>query len=315
MSENESKAITSFQGDDGFSAERTIARRLELEKLFSMFKENVHFGKIPGCDKPSLFKPGAELVAQMMGVRPEYEKEEIDLPGGHKEYRYKCHLFHIQSGIKVGEHESTCSTTESKYAFRTEIVKDENDPDIHKSPPKEWWETKNPELIGGNQFRVRKKRVFEKKKWIEKWVIIKFLPVENPSDNYHTCKSQGMKRSFVGAIRTLSACSDKFTDSVEDFENAGFMGNGEKPKEKSRFDESPPPKNGNKKKNGKVLSDEQVEKMEKKGVEIFGDFEKFYEWMELLTEGRIKSIHDIVSTKQYGWVMGQLKDYKEKTNG
>ena len=115
-------------------------KRLAMMREFvkSQMKEGVHFGKIPGTKgKPTLLKPGAELLTNIHNLHPEFEETErvfdrsavkhykfkrwqdgrqIEVEGdcrGYVKYSYRCSL--IKNGVKVGEGVGTCNNWEKKY--------------------------------------------------------------------------------------------------------------------------------------------------------------------------------------------------------
>ena len=55
------------------AAEDLVARTQKiLEIKAKAMRENVHYGIIPGCRKPSLWKPGAEILCQGFRLAPEF---------------------------------------------------------------------------------------------------------------------------------------------------------------------------------------------------------------------------------------------------
>ncbi len=175
-------------------------------------KEGEHFGIIPGCKKPSLYKAGAEKLGLIFRLTPEFEISERQ-DGQHREFRITSRLRHIPSGKIVGEGVGSCSTMESKYRFRGgEKV------GTGKSVPKEYWNLKKAGkfdemkvLIGGEGFGVGK---------IDgNWEICEIgEKMENDSlaDCYNTILKMAKKRAHVDAMLTATAASDIFTQDVED---------------------------------------------------------------------------------------------------
>ena len=80
--------------------------------------EGVHYGIVPGTNKPSLLKPGAEKIAMMFRLIPKYEMERTDLMNGHREYHCTCTLIHGPSGMISGQGVGSASTMESKHRYR-----------------------------------------------------------------------------------------------------------------------------------------------------------------------------------------------------
>lgn len=88
---------------------RDVAKRV--------MKEGVHFGNIPGVAKPSLLKPGAEILAMTFRLAPKFDVTE-ERDGDHRTYSVTCNLIHMPSGALMGSGMASCSTKESRYAWR-----------------------------------------------------------------------------------------------------------------------------------------------------------------------------------------------------
>jgi len=166
-----------------------------------VMKEGEHFGEaFPGSEKPSLLKSGAEKLNMTFRLAPKYEIERYDLSGGHREYEITCNLYSIEGGNFVGSGIGSCNTMEDKYRFRSE--------NTGKPVPKEYWQNRDPALIGGTRFKVRKKD--------KQWFIFEEVEYDRPQNYYNTVKKMAKKRSFVDAILTVTSASDIFTQDIED---------------------------------------------------------------------------------------------------
>ena len=120
------------------TAEDLVARtRKILEIKEKVLRENVHYGIIPGCRKPSLWKPGAEILCQGFRLAPEFattssqdlnhtikwEKWDYDhrekvegLTKGYFEYDTQCTLVHIPTGeVWTRAVSGSCNNFEAKY--------------------------------------------------------------------------------------------------------------------------------------------------------------------------------------------------------
>lgn len=77
--------------------------------------QNHDFGIIPGSDKPTLLKPGAEKILMMLGLRSEFEiiNSTEDFENGFFRYKIKCKLF--KGDVLITEGLGACSTKEKKY--------------------------------------------------------------------------------------------------------------------------------------------------------------------------------------------------------
>ncbi len=82
--------------------------------------EGQDFGVIPGTDKPSLLKPGAEKITKLLGLADKYELatqvENWDKPFFH--YVVKCTLISVKSATIISEGFGSCNSMESKYRWR-----------------------------------------------------------------------------------------------------------------------------------------------------------------------------------------------------
>lgn len=214
------------------------------EIMRQVMKDGEHYGVIPGTNKPSLYKPGAEKLGFTFRLAPEYDVATIDWPGGHREYQVKCKLRHIPTGTMVGEGVGTCTTMEGKYRYRGGEKEGTGQP-----VPKEYWNLKKAGkvseallLIGGDGYGVGK---------IDgEWQICSIgekAEHDNPADYYNTCEKMAKKRAHVDAILTATAASDIFTQDVEDMPEV-IPGAKETAKKEEK---KPPLKEPGKKANGK----------------------------------------------------------------
>lgn len=99
-------------------AEYVEKRKTLREWLLDQMEEGVHYGVPPGCEprsvvnprqwkhKPSLYKAGAELVIDLMGLRQEYEADAVawQQMGSEKGTAvFKCRLISRATGQEVGQ--------------------------------------------------------------------------------------------------------------------------------------------------------------------------------------------------------------------
>ena len=73
------------------------------------------FGVIPGTDKPTLLKPGAEKILMMMGLRSEFEIADStrNFEKGFFQYQVRCKL--LKGDVLITEGIGSCNTREKKY--------------------------------------------------------------------------------------------------------------------------------------------------------------------------------------------------------
>ncbi len=180
---------------------------LVQEVMKSVMHDGEHYGKIPGCgDKPALLKAGAEKLGMTFRLRPGFAINERDLGKAHREYSIVCTLSDGTQGV------GSCSTMESKYRFRQGERKC---PECGKASII----TGKAEYGGGFLCFAKKggcgAKFTDKDERITGQQIGK-VEHDNPADFYNTCLKMGKKRAHVDAIITATACSDIFTQDIEE---------------------------------------------------------------------------------------------------
>ena len=81
--------------------------------------EGTDYGTIPGTDRPTLLKPGAEKLVRLLGLADEYSIESIkdwDKPFFH--FEVVCSLRHLASGQVVTTGVGECNSMEARYRWR-----------------------------------------------------------------------------------------------------------------------------------------------------------------------------------------------------
>src|SRR5574341_66474 len=81
----------------------------------AVIKKDIHYGTIPGTQKPSLYKAGAEILAMTFRMSPAFSVKVKSLGGDHREYSIVCTLTHITSQLIMAQGVGSCATTETKY--------------------------------------------------------------------------------------------------------------------------------------------------------------------------------------------------------
>ena len=183
-------------------------------------KENpngIHYGIIPGCgDKPTLFKAGAEKLSLTFRLRPvmgDGDIDVIDLGNGHREYRIRCHILNI-NGLEMATGVGSASTMESKHRYRNV-----SDYELTGKPIPSDSKEKKLEYA---------KQGYGMKKIDNVWQWVKFKEgkkTENAdiADVYNTVLKMAKKRAYVDGILSATACSDIFTQDIEDLPIATIM--------------------------------------------------------------------------------------------
>ncbi len=94
----------------------TMSKITQFQQVIQKTLHQGHdFGIIPGTDKPTLLKPGAEKILMMMGLRSEFEIVDStrDFEKGFFQYQVRCRL--LKGDMVITEGLGACNTRERKY--------------------------------------------------------------------------------------------------------------------------------------------------------------------------------------------------------
>lgn len=162
------------------------------ELMSSVLKDGVDYGTIPGVQKPSLWKPGAEKICTMFRLDPQYEIEHRILEPDFIMYDVKCTLYAINTGQRLGSGIGSCNSREEKYHWRKAVSKAEFDAtSVDRKREKERWRR------GGGTYLEQQVRT-------------------NPYDFMNTIEKMAAKRAKIAATLDVTNASAIFTQDVED---------------------------------------------------------------------------------------------------
>ena len=113
----EEKGLVKTVGVELTIQEVVQLRNLQLAFIKSTMKENIHFGRIPGTPKPSLWQPGAQLLDTLHGYATTFEPlgATEDWDKGFFAYDFRCRIIRRRDGMLVGEGIGHCNSREKKY--------------------------------------------------------------------------------------------------------------------------------------------------------------------------------------------------------
>lgn len=176
--------------------------------------ENVDYGRIPGTDKPTLFKPGAEKLGVLFQLDIQIENEKRWADDGHLTVISKATAYHAPSGTRLAFGEGVCSTRERKYGKRQGMPSCPNcGKPIRKS--------KNP--TPQQSFYCWAKKGGCGVNYPEgQFSDADFEEIDNPdlADTYNTVVKMAAKRARVDAVLAATGASALFTQDVEDLPQA-----------------------------------------------------------------------------------------------
>lgn len=166
----------------------------------AVMKDKVHYGIVPGTPKPSLWKPGAEVLCAAFHIAPSYRVDDLS---DHDcvRYRITCIGTHQGSGVVLGEGMGECSSNEEKY---------------------KWKATYNTmEFENTDETRKRFKYGYDREKRQE--CQTKQIRVE-PADVANTILKMACKRAQIAMTLNVVAASDIFTQDLEDLPEGVELG-------------------------------------------------------------------------------------------
>lgn len=177
------------------------------------------YGTIPGTQKPTLFKPGAEKLCEVYGLAPDpvILKEIEDYERGLFDYTIKCNLTSRRDGSFVGSGLGSCSSYESKYRWRT----------AQRKCPSCGQEAiiKGSEQYGGGWVCWAKKggcgsKFLDGDKRITDQVGGK---VTNPdmADVKNTVLKMAKKRALIDVVLSVTRSSGRFAQDLDDMAEPG----------------------------------------------------------------------------------------------
>lgn len=159
------------------------------EVMKAVMKENTHYGVIPGCKKPSLWKPGAEVLFTTFHIFVDPAIEDLSTSD---EARFRV-MAHAKSaaGFSLGSAVGEASSDEEKYKWREIVCQEEWDATPENQRRTKWKSGRaNPYCV----YQVR----------------------ANIADCRNTVLKMAAKRASVALALQVTAASDIFTQDIED---------------------------------------------------------------------------------------------------
>jgi hypothetical protein len=203
--------------DFNLTMQMAVKGRERLQQVMkSMMRQDVHFGKIPGTDKPTLLKPGAEVLCQMFHLVPNPVSSVTygdGVSGPHITVQSKCavHLNDLDGPV-VAFGEGAANSWEKKWRYRNS---ERVCPNCGK-----------PAIIKGQQQYGGGWLCFKKKdgcgsKWpdgaddIEKQTVGQ-IDNPDPYELLNTITKIANKRATLDAVIRGTSTSDLFTQDMDE---------------------------------------------------------------------------------------------------
>ncbi len=207
------------QNGGGITSPRSLSEMTEMvsavqKALGEFMKEGVDYGKIPGTDKPTLLKPGAEKLCMLFRLSPKFNTQIKYLENGHIGINCECTLIHIPTGQIWASANAMASTLESKHRFRNAA----------KKCPKCGSEAiiKGKAEYGGGWLCFAKKGGCGAK-YRDGAHEIESQPAgqienPNPADQWNPSTKMAEIRAYRAAVLYATAASAVFTQDIEEIE-------------------------------------------------------------------------------------------------
>lgn len=161
---------------------------LVQEVMRAVMKPEVHYGVIPGTDKPTLYKQGAEVLCMAFRVADSYQVEDLSTADVVR-YRVTCTGVHQMNGLVLGTGMGEASSGEEKYKWRKAW-----DEEFDATPA-------NMRRIKSGKYKTKQVRT-------------------EPADLANTILKMANKRAKIAMTINVTACGDMFGQDLEDMDEA-----------------------------------------------------------------------------------------------
>ena len=221
--------------------------QLLISFVKELMREGIDYGKVPGVDKPSLLKPGAEKLLTFFGLTKRFtilEKTEDWSGKEHGEpffyYLYRSSLYH--GDRLIAESDGSANSWETKWRYRW--VKEEDvPPTINKAhlktrassitefgfaidkaetggqygKPASYWAMWREAVESGEARRIEKTtRAGKPMLAYELAGKLYRIPNDDIASQVNTLQKMAQKRALIGAALLAVNASEFFTQDVED---------------------------------------------------------------------------------------------------
>jgi len=164
-----------------------------VEVMANVLEDGKDYGKIPGTDKPTLYKPGAEklmLTFQLAAMDP-----ITDILSSSDEVHYRMRVpIESADGRVVAVGVGEASSNEEKYRWRRPVCDEEFFETPEAMRREKWMRGRD----GGKNFKVKQIRT-------------------SPADVANTILKMAHKRAFIHGTLLATAASGVFNQDLEDF--------------------------------------------------------------------------------------------------
>ncbi len=175
------------------------------EVMKAVMKKDEHYGIIPGCLKPSLYKAGAEKLLVTFRIAPDPVVLDLSTPDEAR-FRVAQRGLSILTGVYLGSGIGECSSNEEKFRWRAAVCDEE-----FAETPEDRRREKYKKNREGKTYKIKQIRTVS-------------------ADVANTVLKMADKRAYVALALKATAASDIFTQDIEDLSEGMTT---EEPEEKS----------------------------------------------------------------------------------
>jgi hypothetical protein len=217
----------------------------------NILRQGIDFGVIPGTDKPTLLKPGAERLCAAFGLDPRFETitaiEQWDDDNPLFFYRVMCRLIHIETGLEVATGIGSCNSREGRYRwrwveesklpphldkakleirnatlgeFKFAIDKAETSGKYGKSP--EHWKAFQDAIANDTARKSQRTTARGLSDYYEIGGVQYRVPNDDIFSLVNTLDKIAQKRALIGAALIGANASEHFTQDIEDMPGFGL---------------------------------------------------------------------------------------------
>lgn len=178
----------------------SMKQKLSLVQDFfkSIMEKDLDFGVIPGTDKPTLYKPGAEKLLELYGFAPiiKEKKETRDISTGYYHAELVIQVIHRNTGMIIAEGVGEACSYESKYRYRWVFER---------------------EVPNGVDRTALQAKTFERKKDGKEFTKYR---IENVDliDQWNTVLKMAKKRALVDVTLSATRTSGIFSQSEDEMD-------------------------------------------------------------------------------------------------
>ena len=189
VTKTETGALATTTGSGRMAVTDIISHVAMVQEVMkAVMKPDVHYGVIPGTDKPTLYKQGAEVLCMAFRVSDTYSVEDLSTPDMVR-YRVTCTGSHQISGTVLGTGMGEASSGEEKYKWRKAW-----DDEFDATP-------ENLRRVKMGKYKTKQVRT-------------------EPADLANTILKMANKRAKIAMTINVTACGDMFGQDLEDMDAA-----------------------------------------------------------------------------------------------